>query len=100
MLKEFQIIEKNFKKIPSSIFLGIGDDAALFEKNKKEFWVISQDTLNINTHFLSDTDSENLGWKSLAVNVSDILAMGGNPKYALLSISIPSANQSWIKKFS
>ena len=100
MLKEFQIIEKIFQKTPSSIFLGIGDDAALFEKNKKEFWAVSQDTLNIDTHFISNTDPENLGWKSLAVNVSDILSMGGNPKYALLSISLPSANQLWIKKFS
>jgi len=62
MLKEFEIIEKIFQKTSSSIFLGIGDDAALFHKNKKEFWVISQDTLNINTHFLSNTDPENLGW--------------------------------------
>jgi thiamine-monophosphate kinase len=100
MLKEFEIIEKIFQKTPSSIFLGIGDDAALFHKNKKEFWVISQDTLNINTHFLSNTDPEGLGWKSLAVNISDILSMGGNPKYALLSISVPSANLAWIKKFS
>ena len=99
MLKEFEIIEQIFQKTPSSIFLGIGDDAALFEKNKKEFWAASQDTLNINTHFLSNTDPENLGWKSLAVNVSDILSMGGNPKFALLSLSIPSANQVWIKKF-
>jgi len=100
MLKEFEIIEKIFQKKPSSIYLGIGDDAALFQKDKKEFWVISQDTLNIDTHFLSNTDPENLGWKSLAVNVSDILSMGGNPKYVLLSISVPSANQVWIKKFS
>jgi thiamine-monophosphate kinase len=100
MLKEFEIIEKIFKRTSSSIFLGIGDDAALFQKNKKEFWVISQDTLNIDTHFLSNTDPENLGWKSLAVNVSDILSMGGNPRYALLSMSVPSANQVWIKKFS
>ena len=100
MLKEFEIIEKIFQKKPSSIYLGIGDDAALFQKDKKEFWVISQDTLNIDTHFLSNTDPENLGWKSLAVNVSDILSMGGNPKYVLLSISVPSANQGWIKKFS
>ena len=100
MLKEFEIIEKNFQKTTSSIFLGIGDDAALFQKNKKEFWVISQDTLNIDTHFLSNTEPENLGWKSLAVNVSDILSMGGNPKYALLSISVPSVNQAWIKNFS
>ena len=100
MLKEFEIIEKIFKRTSSSIFLGIGDDAALFQKNKKEFWVISQDTLNIDTHFLSNTDPENLGWKSLAVNVSDILSMGGNPRYALLSMSVPSANQVWIKNFS
>ena len=100
MLKEFEIIEKIFKRTSSSIFLGIGDDAALFQKNKKEFWVISQDTLNIDTHFLSNTNPENLGWKSLAVNVSDILSMGGNPRYALLSMSVPSANKVWIKRFS
>jgi len=100
MLKEFEIIEKIFQKKTSSIFLGIGDDAALFEKNKDSYWAISQDTLNIGTHFLPDTNPENLGWKSLAVNISDILAMGGNPKYALLSISVPLADEEWIKKFS
>ena len=92
--------KNNFDEPIVDVSEAVSKTDELFEKNKKEFWVISQDTLNINTHFLSDTDSENLGWKSLAVNVSDILAMGGNPKYALLSISIPSANQSWIKKFS
>jgi len=100
MLKEFSLINKYFNQKSSTAPLGIGDDGALLEKNSQNYYVLSQDTLNVDSHFLRDTNIKYLGWKTLAVNVSDILAMGGNPKFALLSISTEEANDSWLKKFS
>ena len=100
MQLEFSIISKYFDIKKTKVFKGIGDDAALFIKDKKYYWAISTDTLNEKTHFLPHTGPFNLGWKSLAVNISDINAMGGNAKFALLSISLPDINESWIKEFS
>jgi thiamine-monophosphate kinase len=53
-----------------------------------------------NIHFLKNTNPAHLGWKSLAVNLSDIAAMGAIPKWATLSISLPKINHSWLKEFS
>ncbi|MGA0121042.1 MAG: AIR synthase related protein, partial [Methylophilaceae bacterium] len=83
-MNEFDLINKYFNFPSISADLGIGDDAALFNKNKNEFYAISVDTLNLNHHFTKTSDPYYLGWKSLAVNISDIVAMGGMPKYALL----------------
>ena len=100
MQLEFSIISKYFDLKKTKAFKGIGDDAALFIKDKKYYWAISTDTLNEKTHFFPHTSPFNLGWKSLAVNISDINAMGGNAKFALLSISLPDIKESWIKEFS
>ena len=99
MITEFNVIEKFFKK-NTDVPLGIGDDAALIEKDKDHFWAIAQDTLNVNTHFLKNTNPINLGWKSLAVNVSDMFAMGAKPKYAFLSIALDKVENDWLKQFS
>lgn len=99
MITEFNVIEKFFKK-NTDVPLGIGDDAALIEKDKDHFWAITQDTLNVNTHFLKNTNPINLGWKSLAVNVSDMFAMGAKPKYAFLSIALDIVENDWLKQFS
>ena len=99
MITEFNVIEKFFKK-NTDVPLGIGDDAALIEKDKDHFWAIAQDTLNVNTHFLKNTNPINLGWKSLAVNVSDMFAMGAKPKYAFLSIALNKVENDWLKQFS
>lgn len=100
MKTEFEIIEKYFNKKSKKAIKGIGDDAALFEKDNKNYWAISTDTLNEKIHFLSNTDPFRLGWKAAAVNVSDILSMGASPLFALLSISLPKPNSDWLDKFS
>ena len=100
MQTEFEIIEKFFFKKNTKAFKGIGDDAALFKKDGDNLWAISTDTLNINIHFMANTDPYKIGWKVMAVNVSDILAMGASPMFALLAIAMPKANSDWLKQFS
>jgi len=100
MSPEFSLIDKYFNLHKTKVFKGIGDDAALIKKDNDYLWAISTDMLNEKTHFLPNTDPFNLGWKALAVNISDIYAMGGIPKYALLAIALPKVKTDWIKKFS
>ena len=99
-MNEFDLIKKYFNFTSNHAVLGIGDDAALIPLNKNELMAISMDTLNIGHHFTENSDPYYLGWKSLAVNVSDIVSMGGQPRYALLSISLKSLDVNWIGKFT
>ncbi len=100
MTSEFEIIERYFKKKIKQTALGIGDDAAMINVQKNHQLVISSDMLVENIHFLKNTNPSHLGWKSLAVNLSDIAAMGSKPKWATLSISLPKINHLWLKKFT
>jgi thiamine-monophosphate kinase len=100
MTSEFEIIERYFKKKMKQTALGVGDDAAMINVQKNYQLAISSDMLVENTHFLKNTNPSHLGWKSLAVNLSDIAAMGASPKWATLSISLPKINHAWLKKFS
>ena len=97
---EFKIIEKFFTKNNIKAYKSIGDDAALFKKDDNNLWAISTDTLNENVHFIKNADPYKIGWKAMAVNVSDILAMGASPMFALLAISTPKPNNDWLKQFS
>ncbi len=100
MASEFEIIERYFKKKMKQTLLGIGDDAAIINIQKNHKIAISSDMLVENIHFLKNTNPSHLGWKCLAVNLSDIAAMGAKPKWATLSISLPKINHVWLKKFS
>ena len=100
MSLEFSLINQYFNLYKTKIKKGIGDDAALIKKDNNYLWAISIDTLNEKTHFLPNTSPFNLGWKALAVNISDIYAMGGIPKFALLAIALPKIKTNWIQEFS
>ena len=100
MSPEFSLINKYFNSHSTKAYKGIGDDAALIKKDNNYLWAISTDMLNEKIHFLPDTNPFNLGWKALAVNISDIYAMGGTPKFALLAIALPEIKSLWLKKFS
>lgn len=94
-LGEFGLIEKIHSQLPtinkSSIIQGIGDDAAIIKTSRNKHTVATIDTLIEDVHFSMKYYSYyDLGWKTLAVNLSDIAAMGGVPKYALVSLGIPS----------
>ncbi len=100
MTPEFNLIHKYFTLPTLHTILGVGDDAAIISVNNGMELAISTDMLVAGTHFFSDTDAFNLGWKSLAVNISDMAAMGANPKWATLAIALPEINAPWLAEFS
>lgn len=103
MPSEFALIDRYFKRLPRNpgqTALGVGDDAALIRPGPGMELAISTDMLVAGTHFLPNTDAEDLGWKTLAVNVSDMAAMGALPRWAVLAVALPAATESWIEKFA
>ena len=79
--------------------LGIGDDAALLVPRPDERLVAACDTMNVGVHFPPDTAAADIGWKALAVNLSDLAAMGASPTWALLSLSLPAPDATWLDGF-
>jgi thiamine-monophosphate kinase len=99
--REFDLIERIRRRVASraDVVLGIGDDAALLAPPAGQLLVAAQDTLNIGVHFPPDTAPADIGWKALAVNLSDLAAMGAEPAWCLLSLSLPLADSDWIDGF-
>jgi thiamine-monophosphate kinase len=100
MPSEFELIDRYFRRPTRHTVLGVGDDAAIVSPSPGMELVVSTDMLVAGTHFLPDVDPESLGWKVLAVNVSDIAAMGARPRWALLAAALPAATESWIERFA
>ena len=101
-MTEFEIIDRFFKGISTSnlrVLRGIGDDAAIVGFEEGEY-ALSTDTLIEGTHFPVDISPADLGYRSVAVNLSDLAAVGAVPKFATLAISMPSAETAWLKGFS
>lgn len=96
---EDQFIEHLTKLFPSEdSIIGIGDDSAVIPGENGKAWLITTDALVEGVHFLKDQVAKDLGYKAVAVNVSDIAAMGGEPKYAFLSIALPkTADCVWVQ---
>jgi thiamine-monophosphate kinase len=82
------------------VVLGIGDDAALTRVAPGRQLVTCADTLVAGVHFPRDTAPEDLGWKSLAVNLSDLAAMGATPAWALLALTLPEADARFVERFA
>jgi thiamine-monophosphate kinase len=100
MPSEFALIDRYFKRPSHHSVLGVGDDGAILRVAPGCELVVSTDMLVAGTHFLPNADPEDLGWKVLAVNVSDMAAMGASPKWALLAVALPAATESWLEKFA
>ena len=100
MSPEFNLIQQYFTRPTRHTNLSIGDDAALISLALGMELAISTDMLVAGTHFFHDADAYQLGWKSLAVNVSDMAAMGANPKWVTLAIALPEINHAWLAEFS
>lgn len=102
-MKEFQLIEHYFRNKGQKrrdVELSIGDDCALVNPAENKSIAISCDTLVENVHFLADIPAHALGYKSLAVNLSDLAAMGAEPAWFTLAITLPSVEPEWLEQFS
>ncbi len=102
MVLEFDLIQAFFQRqvADEDLSLGIGDDAAVVSLSPAEQLVVTTDTMLEGTHFLRTDSAEDIGYKSLAVNLSDLAAMGATPKWFTLSLSIPSVDRAWLSLFS
>ena len=100
-MNEFALIDRYFRRSPrdNSVRIGVGDDAAVIQPTPGKELVISVDMLVEGRHFLRDTDPHRLGHKTLAVNLSDLAAMGATPRYALLAGALPDAEETWLAEF-
>lgn len=102
-MHEFEIINHFFaqhKKNRQDVILGIGDDAALLKTNPDQLLATSVDTLVAGIHFPENTSPQDIAYKALAVNLSDLAAMGVTPAWATLALTLPNNNEDWLKAFS
>ncbi|WP_068636255.1 thiamine-phosphate kinase [Thauera butanivorans] len=97
---EFDLIRRHFSRGTRHTDLAGGDDAALLSARPGMQLAVSTDMLVSGTHFFADTDPQDLGWKTLAVNVSDLAAMGAEPRWAFLALALPAADEDWITAFA
>jgi len=100
VLSEFELIARYFDRPAPSAALGVGDDAALVCPRAGAQLAVSTDLLLEGRHFRAGADPRKLGHKSLAVNLSDMAAMGATPRWATLAIALPAADEAWLAAFA
>lgn len=101
--EEFDLIQRFFNQRTQQrrdVILGIGDDAAILQMPSNQQLVVSTDTLVAGRHFPVNTTPADIGYKALAVNLSDLAAMGAEPAWVLLALTLPNANSVWLKEFT
>ncbi|MBS0570593.1 MAG: thiamine-phosphate kinase [Proteobacteria bacterium] len=94
------LIRKRCAILRADVALGIGDDAALLAVPSGQLLAVSTDTLVAGVHFLHGADARDVGWKSLAVNLSDMAATGAEPAWATLALTLPGADARWVEPFA
>jgi thiamine-monophosphate kinase len=102
-VSESELIEHYFRHLGAArddVVLGIGDDAALLRVPSDTQLVLTTDALIEGVHFLPGAPARSLGHRALAVNLSDIAAMGASPCWALLALNMPSADARWLEEFA
>lgn len=102
---EFELIQHYFRQhsaenTPDSVLLGIGDDAALLQPPPGESLAVSVDTLVSGVHFPEDAPAEDIAQRALRVNLSDLAAMGAQPLWFTLALSLPEVSEPWLRDFS
>ncbi len=100
MPSEFELIAKYFTRPARTAALGVGDDCALVRPPAGLVLALTTDTLAEGTHFLPGAEPRRLGHKSLAVNLSDLAAMGADPRWFLLAIALPDVDEAWLEAFA
>lgn len=100
MPSEFELIAKYFTRPARTAALGVGDDCALLRPPAGLVLALTTDTLSEGTHFLPGAEPRRLGHKSLAVNLSDLAAMGADPRWFLLAIALPDVDEAWLDAFA
>lgn len=100
-MAEFDLIARIRQRAAQrdDVVLGIGDDAALLRMPAGRELVVAMDTLNAGVHFPDETAPADIGWKALAVNLSDLAAMAAEPAWCTLSLSLPQADADWLDAF-
>jgi thiamine-monophosphate kinase len=98
---EFDLIERIRRRatVRDDVILGIGDDAAIVQVPAGKQLVIAADTINRGIHFPDNTAPADIGWKALAVNLSDLASMGAEPAWCTLSLSLPAGDIAWVDAF-
>ena len=99
---EFDLIARIRSRADASradVVMGIGDDAALLAPPPGQHLVVAMDTLNAGVHFPAGTAPADVGWKALAVNLSDLAAMGATPAWCTLSLSLPAGDDGFVDGF-
>jgi len=102
-LSEFDLIRRYFEAHNNSrndVVLGVGDDAALVTPPLGRELVLAIDTLVAGVHFPLDTTPFDIGYKLLAVNLSDLAAMGSDPAWITLALTLPQADEAWLQGFA
>lgn len=102
MPDEFELIRRlaaTQRGVREDVVLGIGDDGAVLAPVRGAQLVAACDTLVAGRHFPEDTDAFAVGWKALAVNLSDLAAMGAMPQWALLALTLPERDAAWVERF-
>lgn len=99
-MNEFELIRQYFQRPAANTLLGVGDDAALVMPTAGKALAVSSDMLVSGRHFFADADPYWLGHKALAVNLSDMAAMGARPRWFLLSLALPDVDEGWLEGFS
>ena len=100
MPSEFELIARHFTRPVRHTVLGVGDDGAVLRPTPGMDLVVTTDMLVAGTHFLPDAEPEALGWKALAVNLSDLAAMGAQPRWAVVAAALPKPDETWIAAFA
>lgn len=101
-MSEFDLIRDYFhwQDTPATVRVGVGDDAAILHVPSGHELVVSVDTFNEGVHFPLETPAHAVGYKALAVNLSDLAAMGAQPAWFTLALSMPKADREWLAEFS